>query len=131
MDEGEERDRGEQEGVVPEEREIAGKRNLHDQQQDGRQPRHEREERHQDDELAEDVLRAGEGLREVDLQRVRPAVVGDQPRADVDGDEEHERLLLLEELPERLGRRRQDRGLWNIAEIGGGGFPRSGDRVLG
>ena len=61
--------------------------------------------------LAGDVLGPHQRLRQVDLQRVGAAIVGDQPGADVDRDEEDEEVLLLEELPEGLGRRREDRGL--------------------
>ena len=54
-------------------------------------------------ELAEDVFGARQWLREIDLQRVRAAVVRDQPGADIHGDEEDENLLLVQELTERFG----------------------------
>ena len=101
------RDRRKQEDVVLEEREVAGERDLHDQQHDRRHPGDQQQKRHQDRELAEHVLGARQRLRQIDLQRVGAPIVGDQPGADVDGDEEHEDLLLLEELPERFGRRRE------------------------
>ena len=56
----------------------------------------------------------GQRLRQVDLQGVGAAIVGDQPGADVDGDEEDEDALLLEELAERLGLRREERRLLEV-----------------
>ena len=39
-------------------------------------------------------------LREIDLQRVGAAIVGNQPGAGIHGDEEQEDFLLLEKLTE-------------------------------
>src|SRR5262249_17417390 len=49
-----------------------------------------------------------EGLRQVDLKRVGPPVIGDQPAADERGDEEDEHALPIEILLERLGANRQN-----------------------
>ena len=54
------------------------------------------------DQLAGDVLDPRERLRQVDLQRVGAAIVGDQAGAGIDRDEEDEDALLIEELAERL-----------------------------
>ena len=108
------RDRREQVQVVLQEREVAGEGHLHDEQHDRRHPGDEQQERHQNRQLAEDVLGARQRLRQIDLQRVGAAIVGDQAGADVDRDEEDEDLLLVEELPERLRRRREKRGLRQV-----------------
>ena len=60
----------------------------------------QKEEEHR--RLAGDVLGAHQRLRQVDLQRVGAPIVGDEPGADVDRDEEDEQVLLLEILAERL-----------------------------
>ena len=64
--------------------------------------------------LAGDVFNARERLRQVDLQRVGASIVGNQTGADVDRDEEHEHLLLLQELAKCLRRRRQHRHLREV-----------------
>ena len=89
---------------------LPANENLHHQQHDRRHPGDQQQERHQDRQLAEDVLGPRQRLRQVDLQRVGAAVVGDQPGADIDRDEEQEDVLLVEELAERFRRRREKRG---------------------
>ena len=103
----EQRDGRQQEDVVADEGEAAGEHDLDEQQQDRRQPGDADEEQEQDRQLAGDVLGARERLRQVDLQGVGAAIVGDEPGADVDGDEEDEDALLAEELAEGLGLRRR------------------------
>ena len=66
------------------------------------------QEREQHRRLAGDVFGAQQRLREVDLQGVGAAIVGDQPGADVDGDDEDEEALLVEEVAEGLGASAQD-----------------------
>ena len=97
-----------------EEGEVAGKGNLHDEEEDGRHPGDEQQQDHQNGQLAEHVLGAGKRLREINLQGVGPAVVGDEAGAHVDRHEKDERLLLFEELAEGLRRRREKRGLREI-----------------
>ena len=55
-----------------------------------------------DRQLAGDVLGPRQRLGQIDLQRVGAPIVGDQPGADVDRDEENEDALLIEEIAERL-----------------------------
>ena len=52
--------------------------------------------------LAGDVLGAQQRLRQVDLQRVGPPIVGDEAGADIDRHEEDEEVLLRQKVPERL-----------------------------
>jgi len=94
--------------------EAAGEERLEEQEQHAGQPRDEQQEHGQHGQLAQHVLGAREGLRQVDLQGVGPPVVGDEPGADVDGDEEDEDALLVEELAERLGLHREHRGLREV-----------------
>ena len=87
---------------------------LQEQQQQRRHERDEREKHEQHRQLAGDVLGPHQRLRQVDLQRVGAPIVGDQPGADVDRDDEDEEILLLEKLPEGLGRRGEERGLLKV-----------------
>jgi hypothetical protein len=89
--------------------EVARQHRLHGEQQDGGQPRHAHQEDQQRAGLARDVLGPCERLRQVDLERVGAPVVGNQPGAHEDRDEEHEDVLALEELAERLRVGGQDR----------------------
>ena len=69
-------------------------------QQHRRHEGHHGQRGHENGGLPGDVLRARDGPRQVQLQRVRANVVGDQARAHIHGDEEDERLLLVEEVAE-------------------------------
>ena len=107
-------DRREQEQVLLHEGEAPREHALQEQQEQRRHQRHEREKHEQHRQLAGDVLRPHQRLRQVDLQRVGAPIVGDQPRADIDRDDEDEEILLLEELPEGFGRRGEERGLLKV-----------------
>ena len=76
--------------------------------------RHEEQKREQDRRLAEDVFGPHQRLRQINLQRIGAAIVGDQASAHVDGDDEDEEILLLEKLPERFRGRRKHRHLWIV-----------------
>ena len=95
---------------------LPAKIDLDEQQHHRRQPSDADQEEEQDGQLAGDVLGARQRLRQIQLQRVGAAVVGDQAGADVDGDEEDEEALLIEELAERLALRREER---RLLEVGG------------
>ena len=84
---------------------------LQEQQEQRRHERHEREKDEQHRQLAGDVLGPHQRLRQIDLQRVGAPIVGDQPRADIDRDDEDEEVLLLEKLAEGFSRRSEERGL--------------------
>ena len=100
--------------MLQDERKAAREHDLDDHQQHGRHPGDEQQQRKQDRELPEDVLDPRERLRQVDLQRVGATIVGDEARAGVDGDEEEEDFLLVEELAEHPRVRRQELGLRQV-----------------
>ena len=100
--------------MVLDERETAGEEHLHDEQRDGWNPRHEQQKRHQNGQLAEHVLDPRQRLRQINLQRVGAAIVRDETGSDVDRDEKHEEILLVEKVAEGGGRGRQKRALWKV-----------------
>ena len=112
----EQRDRRQQVGVVADEGETAGEDRLHQQQAHRRRQGDQDQEHEENRHLAGHVLGGAERLGQVQLQRVGAAIVGDEPGADPDRDEEDEDVLRLEELAEGLALRRQER---RLLEIGG------------
>src|SRR5437762_1479125 len=90
---------------------AATEQDLEDEQQHGGKPRDSNEKRAQRHKLAGDVFVAGDWLRQVNLERVRLPIVCNQACPGIDGDEEDEDALLVQELVERLFGRRQKRRL--------------------
>ena len=70
---------GKQKQVVAQELRAAREHHLQEEQQDRRHPGDEGQERAEHGQLADDVFEARERLGQVDLQRVGPPIVGDQP----------------------------------------------------
>ena len=64
--------------------------------------------------LPKHVLRARQRFRQIDLQRVGAPIVRDQAGADIDGHEEHENRLLVQELPKCFGGRPEKRRLRHV-----------------
>src|SRR4029077_16214840 len=104
-------DRREQKQVLLQERKASRKQHLQQEQQQAWHERDEEEKREEDRRLAENVFGPHQRLRQVNLQGVRAAIVGDEPRSNVDRHDEDEEILLLQELPEGFGRRGEHRHL--------------------